>query len=123
MNAKLLPLLLAGLVAGCTAPSLPPDSSDHPANPHAAVAPLPPPSPTLALNEGPASPATAPAVYTCPHHPEVVSNQPGDCPKCGMALTPEPATQPSTEPAKAQDHSGHQGHSAHEGHEGHGGHQ
>ncbi|MFZ2682067.1 MAG: heavy metal-binding domain-containing protein [Patescibacteria group bacterium] len=24
--------------------------------------------------------------YTCPMHPEVVSDQPGTCPKCGMAL-------------------------------------
>lgn len=24
--------------------------------------------------------------YTCPMHPEVVNDQPGDCPKCGMAL-------------------------------------
>ncbi len=24
--------------------------------------------------------------YTCPMHPEVVSNKPGKCPKCGMAL-------------------------------------
>lgn len=24
--------------------------------------------------------------YTCPHHPEVVQNMPGKCPKCGMTL-------------------------------------
>ncbi len=27
--------------------------------------------------------------YTCPMHPEVVSDRPGDCPKCGMALEPK----------------------------------
>ncbi|MDY0124285.1 copper-translocating P-type ATPase [Sulfurimonas sp.] len=26
--------------------------------------------------------------YTCPMHPEVVQNEPGSCPKCGMALEP-----------------------------------
>jgi len=29
------------------------------------------------------------AVYTCPMHPEVRRDQPGACPKCGMALEPE----------------------------------
>jgi Cu(I)/Ag(I) efflux system membrane fusion protein len=24
--------------------------------------------------------------YTCPMHPEVTSDHPGECPKCGMAL-------------------------------------
>ena len=28
------------------------------------------------------------ATYTCPMHPEVVQQGPGDCPKCGMALEP-----------------------------------
>ena len=41
--------------------------------------------------------ATAPAAaaaavpgarYTCPMHPEVMQDGPGDCPKCGMALVP-----------------------------------
>lgn len=29
--------------------------------------------------------------YTCPMHPEIIRDKPGDCPKCGMAL--EPITQ------------------------------
>jgi len=28
------------------------------------------------------------AIYTCPMHPEVQQDHPGDCPKCGMALEP-----------------------------------
>jgi FtsP/CotA-like multicopper oxidase with cupredoxin domain len=27
-----------------------------------------------------------PVVYTCPMHPEIVSEEPGNCPKCGMKL-------------------------------------
>lgn len=29
--------------------------------------------------------------YTCPMHPEVVTDAPGDCPKCGMDLVPKEA--------------------------------
>ncbi|MGO7633667.1 heavy metal translocating P-type ATPase [Rhizobium leguminosarum] len=36
----------------------------------------------------PAKPAPKGTLYTCPMHPEVVSDRPGDCPKCGMALEP-----------------------------------
>src|SRR5207248_2418684 len=43
--------------------------------------------------EAPARPAEPPApagtVYTCPMDPEVVSDHPGSCPKCGMALEPQ----------------------------------
>jgi uncharacterized lipoprotein YajG len=35
----------------------------------------------------PVQPATAQAaVYTCPMHPEVTSDRPAKCPKCGMDL-------------------------------------
>lgn len=29
------------------------------------------------------------AKYTCPMHPEVIRDQPGNCPKCGMQLVPK----------------------------------
>ena len=29
-----------------------------------------------------------PTEWTCPMHPEIVRSEPGDCPKCGMALEP-----------------------------------
>lgn len=38
------------------------------------------------------APAGSPVVaqqYTCPMHPEVVTNAPGKCPKCGMELVPK----------------------------------
>jgi Cu+-exporting ATPase len=34
--------------------------------------------------------------YTCPMHPEVRSDRPGSCPKCGMALELEQAPRPAT---------------------------
>ena len=43
----------------------------------------------------PATPKATPhgkAIYTCPMHPEVQQDHPGDCPKCGMALEPKTVT-------------------------------
>lgn len=141
-------LLLSGCAGGATTTALP---ADHPANPMAAVAPVPPISQTLAVNDpdlghpatnpatlmpdmggmqhdmkgmqhghdmagmkhdmagmkhdAPATqpgenaalsaprwtPTTIPAttaatLFTCKMHPEVISNTPGKCPKCGMKL-------------------------------------
>jgi FtsP/CotA-like multicopper oxidase with cupredoxin domain len=38
------------------------------------------------------APAEGPVVYTCPMHPEVVSEEPGSCPQCGMKLMPAATT-------------------------------
>src|SRR5947207_11935829 len=52
---------------------------------------VPSPEPR-ASRPGPRAPAPSPQPpatrYTCPMHPEVVSDRPGACPKCGMALEP-----------------------------------
>ncbi len=37
---------------------------------------------------GPATATSKSAIYSCPMHPEVVQDHPGNCPKCGMALEP-----------------------------------
>lgn len=37
-------------------------------------------------------PAGTSAIYTCPMHPEIRQNGPGNCPICGMALEPETMT-------------------------------
>jgi Cu+-exporting ATPase len=34
------------------------------------------------------APAPTGTTYTCPMHPEVIAEAPGDCPECGMALEP-----------------------------------
>ena len=44
------------------------------------------PTVTAAASDSTAAPAGMATQYTCPMHPEVVADQPGKCPKCGMDL-------------------------------------
>src|SRR5690349_17317709 len=39
------------------------------------------------------------AVYTCPMHPDVTSDRPGQCPRCGMALVQRGPRTPEAEPS------------------------
>jgi hypothetical protein len=109
-----LPILgFVAMVAGCAAVEDRPLPPDHPANPEAPEAPVPPASKTLATTEvdpirrtphsghdahsdhmpatrTPTATEQPKVVYTCPMDPEVVSDQPGRCPKCGMKLEVKP---------------------------------
>ncbi len=61
----------------------------------------------LLLLLAPAGAQTSRTVYTCPMHPEVRRDRPGDCPKCGMTLerktirvqAPAPKPRPKPRPA------------------------
>ncbi|MCX8278772.1 heavy metal translocating P-type ATPase [Phyllobacterium sp. 0TCS1.6C] len=45
-------------------------------------------APQVYLGDEKPNPAPAGTQYTCPMHPEIVSDGPGSCPLCGMALEP-----------------------------------
>jgi Cu+-exporting ATPase len=52
----------------------------------------------------PEIPLTAPTTrYTCPMHPEIVQDQPGDCPVCGMMLEPMPGARGIAENQELKD--------------------
>ncbi|HSG74717.1 MAG TPA: heavy metal translocating P-type ATPase [Burkholderiales bacterium] len=51
-----------------------------------------------------AAAAPAGAQYTCPMHPEVLKDAPGDCPICGMALVPVGAAAANDDNAELRDH-------------------
>jgi Cu+-exporting ATPase len=40
----------------------------------------------MALERNPSWSPEAKTIYTCPMHPEIEQDHPGECPKCGMAL-------------------------------------
>lgn len=56
--------------------------------------------PSAFLGDAPPPPAAPPGtIWTCPMHPEIEQDHPGDCPICGMALEPAglPADGPNPE--------------------------
>ncbi|MBN9307863.1 heavy metal translocating P-type ATPase [Devosia sp.] len=91
LNAK--PFVLPGMPAGGAAPSgqpaaghLPrPAGGDHAGHDHAHHA-----HHGHSHGAAPVDPASVPqgTKWTCPMHPEIVKDGPGDCPICGMALEP-----------------------------------
>ncbi len=46
--------------------------------------------------------SSAAAVYTCPMHPEIQQDHPGDCPICGMALEPMAVTADTADEENAE---------------------
>ena len=103
------------------------------------------PNPADHAHAGHAEDAGGAGAYTCPMHPEVVSDAPGKCPKCGMFLVKAEEGESHGHGhghgghghehgseahgahghgdhgghGKQQDHSGHDGHDGHAGHGGH----
>ncbi|HXR48137.1 MAG TPA: efflux RND transporter periplasmic adaptor subunit [Candidatus Limnocylindrales bacterium] len=57
--------------------------STNPSTPN----PVPHPAPSI-TNSPPVSQPAVKQLYTCPMHPDVISDKPGKCPKCGMNLVP-----------------------------------
>src|SRR5262245_35419748 len=67
-------------------------------------------APSLEKMAGPAparaeaSPAAGGRIeYTCPMHPQIVTDRPGSCPICGMALEPRTITAEEIENPELQD--------------------
>jgi hypothetical protein len=66
--------------------------------------------------------------YTCPMHPELIADHPGNCPKCGMTLVPIEEKKPPTlnsnksrvgaqDPTSNATHMAHQSHASEESHQ------
>ena len=85
---------IGGLKRGGAEPARRPSSQSSSASPPASSLPSPSalPAPSSLPRAEQAPPLRVPeTTYTCPMHPEIVSDKPGACPKCGMALEPRTA--------------------------------
>lgn len=111
-----LGLILA--ISGCAQTrDVRPPGAGHPASVESASVPFSPPSsPFVVEVESASEPESSPpmhemhtmpgmsddahgsvdalTVYTCPMHSDVRADRPGNCPKCGMTLTPTDAARP-----------------------------
>ncbi|PYR15045.1 MAG: copper-transporting ATPase [Acidobacteria bacterium] len=85
---------IGGLRRGGAEPARRSSSQSSSASPPASSLPSPSalPAPSSLPRAEQAPPLRVPeTTYTCPMHPEIVSDKPGACPKCGMALEPRTA--------------------------------
>jgi hypothetical protein len=99
-------LLLLATLSCSSAPPLPPLDEHSPANPQAAEAPLPRASRAFESLDDDTPPSGAghehghehghalEGAYVCPMHEDVVSDTPGHCPRCRMALVKRPVKRP-----------------------------
>ena len=85
---------IGGLRRGGAEPARRSSSQSSSASPPASSLPSPSalPAPSSLPRAEQAPPLrVSETTYTCPMHPEIVSDKPGACPKCGMALEPRTA--------------------------------
>jgi len=89
---SLPPFLFPLLLSACATAGgrFAPIGPEHPASASAPEVPITDPSSVLRASGSAGHGAHAHVTYVCPMHPDVTSDAPGNCPKCGMQLAPRP---------------------------------